>query len=430
MDSFRSLFADALGKAPVAPPPDSAGFCRSISSRLCTLCHASVTAYDLEVPARNRALQEFWRLLQPGPPLQPLIRSPQGRHYRTTTKSKLQMLRGTPVLSLIDSREGGGSRAMDVVRCAIEPESHARVYTHVAGFIAKPPAFLLTDALRYVVIRGNERELTIILTVQEITSQIVHITNTLSKGLTRACPEVRGVLLFEDDTNGRYYLGSRTPSKKRAVRKIFGTTDVYQRFGGRSFLFSSLAFSQVNASLVDTLIGTAGRLLRVEGDSILFDLYCGYGLFTLTLGAHAGTAVGIERSPEAVLAAKANALRNGIGNVRFVRCDITAETLEPLLSRATPGALFLLDPARGGTAPGVIEAVAATRPGRVVHLFCRIDLMPAELERWRSAGYRLAEAVPFDMFPGTDEVEVMALFTPATIPSGNRTSEPTHTPHR
>jgi hypothetical protein len=63
-------------------------------------------------------------------------------------------------------------------------------------------------------------------------------------------------------------------------------------------------------------------------------------------------------------------------------------------------------------------------------LFCRIDLMPAELERWRSTGYRLAEAVPFDMFPGTDEIEVMALFTPATIPSGNRTSEPTHTPHR
>jgi hypothetical protein len=56
--------------------------------------------------------------------------------------------------------------------------------------------------------------------------------------------------------------------------------------------------------------------------------------------------------------------------------------------------------------------------------------MPAELERWRSTGYRLAEAVPFDMFPGTDEIEVMALFTPATIPSGNRTSEPTHTPHR
>jgi tRNA/tmRNA/rRNA uracil-C5-methylase (TrmA/RlmC/RlmD family) len=75
---------------------------------------------------------------------------------------------------------------------------------------------------------------------------------------------------------------------------------------------------------------------------------------------------------------------------------------------------ILLDPPRGGTAPGVIECAAARRPGRVVHMFCNVDIMPAEIARWKAAGYMPVRGVPFDMFPGTDETEVMVLFEPAT----------------
>jgi hypothetical protein len=47
-------------------------------------------------------------------------------------------------------------------------------------------------------------------------------------------------------------------------------------------------------------------------------------------------------------------------------------------------------------------------------MFCNIDIMPAEIARWRAAGYMPVRGVPFDMFPGTDETEVMVLFEPAT----------------
>ncbi|HNF85922.1 MAG TPA: class I SAM-dependent RNA methyltransferase, partial [bacterium] len=69
----------------------------------------------------------------------------------------------------------------------------------------------------------------------------------------------------------------------------------------------------------------------------------------------------------------------------------------------------VLDPPRTGTAPGVIEALAKATPDRVVHIFCDIERLPHELKRWRLNGYRAAHIVPVDLFPATDNVEVIIL---------------------
>ena len=46
-------------------------------------------------------------------------------------------------------------------------------------------------------------------------------------------------------------------------------------------------------------------------------------------------------------------------------------------------------------------------------MFCNIDVVEGEIFRWKKAGYIPVRAVPFDMFPGTDETEIMVLFSPA-----------------
>ncbi|MBP1679083.1 MAG: tRNA (uracil-5-)-methyltransferase family protein, partial [Bacteroidetes bacterium] len=66
-----------------------------------------------------------------------------------------------------------------------------------------------------------------------------------------------------------------------------------------------------------------------------------------------------------------------------------------------------------GTAPGVIEGIAAKKPARVVHIFCNIDGIAGELQRWAARGYAAQRAIPYDLFPGTASVEIMILLTPA-----------------
>jgi tRNA/tmRNA/rRNA uracil-C5-methylase (TrmA/RlmC/RlmD family) len=409
---FKDLFLEHLKKVSPPGPPLPGDACRTPSSRICPLCHASRVEYAAEAEAREGALREFWEGISTGAPLAPMVRSPRGRQYRTVSKRKAFPVKGEARLGLIDSTGEDGHRPVDVAACRVEPASHAAVYARLREAIASPASRLLLPVLRYVVVKGNYTELIVILSVTRIDGGIVSAVNTVSRGLTRACPEVRGVLLYEDHSDGRYYLGTRTPAARGSIRKIYGETAVYQKFGGKGFLFPPLAFSQVNASLVDGLIEEAARMLEPGPGTDMYDLYCGYGLFTLTIGARARRGTGIERSPEAIDAAMRNAQRLGPAHARFFRSDITAETLPRLLAHAGPGDVILLDPPRGGTAPGVIECAAARRPGRVVHMFCNIDIMPGEIARWREAGYVPAKVVPFDMFPGTDDTEMMVLFTP------------------
>jgi len=410
---FKEIFEDQLRGAarPQATLPP--GVCRTHSSRICPLCHASGVEYPAEAAARDAALRVFWGRLGLNAPLGSLVRSPLGRGYRTVSKRKAYPVKGEPGLGLIDPGGKEGHRPVDVISCRVEPDSHAAVYARVRDSILLPSARALIPVLRYVIVKGNYSELLVIVSVTRIDGGIVSAVNTLSKALTSACPDVRGIVLYEDRSDGRYYLGTRNPASRGNVRKIFGEMTVYQKFGGKGFLFPPLAFSQVNASLVDGLIAEAGRMLDLSPGNDMYDLYCGYGLFTLTVGARARRGTGIERTPESIDAAIRNARRLGGTNSKFLRSDITAETLPRLLSGVRSADAVLLDPPRTGTAPGVIECIAARRPGRVVHMFCDIEIMPAEISRWKAAGYVPARGVPFDMFPGTDETEVMVLFTPA-----------------
>ena len=61
------------------------------------------------------------------------------------------------------------------------------------------------------------------------------------------------------------------------------------------------------------------------------------------------------------------------------------------------------------------DAAVRCNNERVLHIFCNIELMPGELERWNIGGYKIARAIPFDMFPGTAEIEMMVLLKPTSV---------------
>jgi tRNA/tmRNA/rRNA uracil-C5-methylase (TrmA/RlmC/RlmD family) len=171
-------------------------------------------------------------------------------------------------------------------------------------------------------------------------------------------------------------------------------------------------FSQVNEAMLETLTGTARELLGpLEGRGFV-DLYCGYGLFSLCLGGGARQIVGIDAEGPAIGAAQENARHAGLSQARFIAGRVTAEFLEERLRPSERAEKILLDPPRQGTGPGVVETLAKRRPEAALHIFCGTDEMPAELERWRRAGYGLARATPLDLFPGSANLETLALLSP------------------
>jgi tRNA/tmRNA/rRNA uracil-C5-methylase (TrmA/RlmC/RlmD family) len=123
--------------------------------------------------------------------------------------------------------------------------------------------------------------------------------------------------------------------------------------------------------------------------------------------------IGVDAEGPSIEAARANARRLRRGHTRFVASRITADSIEHL-----PGTggdeIVLLDPPRVGTESGVIRAIAARRPRRVVHVFCSVDEIPRAFREWAAGGYIPSRVVPLDMFPGTPNLELLVQLEPAS----------------
>jgi tRNA/tmRNA/rRNA uracil-C5-methylase (TrmA/RlmC/RlmD family) len=447
MTQFEECYTKAINAAHIPQRGLQPGECQTPYGKRCSLCHAITLNYSDELRIKNDALKEFWKKNKLSIQLDPIIPSPRGRSYRTVTKRKVFPSRGKARLGLIGTsqnsdgranppasrdqsghspsrdKESGSERtsqrsspsgrqagAIDVVQCAIEPETHAQVYTRVQKFLDTSKDSHLADALNYVVVKGSYTELTVILNVNTIEPAVLKKINALSKVLTSSVNEVTGVFLYHDEKRSRFYLSSGE-GEEHSFRRVYGKKEIYQKILGKSFLYSPLSFSQINQSMVGEMVGRVESMILPQREMHLYDLYCGYGLFALSLVGKVASVTGVELSSASIEAAKSNAIRQHEPHVRFVRRDITQESMEALLQKAPERFLVILDPPRGGTAQGVIEAIGAKRPEQAVHIFCDIDLIPLELARWQKAGYNPGKAVALDMFPGTDEVEVLIGFS-------------------
>ncbi len=169
-------------------------------------------------------------------------------------------------------------------------------------------------------------------------------------------------------------------------------------------------FTQVNPEINRSMIPQALRLLELNDQDKVLDLFCGLGNFTLPIARTAHSVVGVEGEASLVQRARDNAERNGIGNATFYACNLAEDvSAEPWLKQTYNK--VLIDPPRSG-AMEMMPLIANMKPERIVYVSCH----PGSLARdagilVNEHGYRLEQAGVMDMFPHTSHVESMALFT-------------------
>ncbi|MCX6138849.1 MAG: methyltransferase [Ignavibacteriales bacterium] len=396
------------------------GLCQTGSGDHCALCSASRLEYEQEVRLKNQALTAWWTELGLSPMLRPLIQSPRGRHFRTVTKRKaFHSVKGTQLglIGMGDSTKG--AFPIPVVQCAIEPENHAAVYRVVQQFIARPEERDCAKSLSYVIVRGSEQEAAVIFNLSDSSPIILRSVNLLSRHITQRVPSVKSVFLYRGEERSDYYLGKPATGERSAkitLRKIFGFSGLFHVVAGKRLFYSPLSFSQTNHSILNDFVGVVEEMLQLQPDDHLLDLYCGYGLFSLCLAHKVRSTTGVDIALESIKDAEANALRVKAEHSRFIRNDITPDGMEQLLhrtnARSRRNAKIILDPPRSGTRGGVIETIAASHPPRIIHIICNTDIVDQEVKRWQESGYRLEEAAAVDMFPGTNDIEIVLSLVP------------------
>jgi 23S rRNA (uracil1939-C5)-methyltransferase len=175
-------------------------------------------------------------------------------------------------------------------------------------------------------------------------------------------------------------------------------------------VFAPFHFTQINPFINQQMVDWTVRLLDLQEDERVLDLFCGIGNFTLPLARRSLEVVGIEGDASAVAWARHNAQRNAITNVRFITVDLSRDVAVASWLREHNYNKILLDPPRCG-ALTIVPQIGRLAAQRIVYVSCH----PATLARDAGElvhrfGYRLASVGVMDMFPHTAHVEAIALF--------------------
>ena len=169
------------------------------------------------------------------------------------------------------------------------------------------------------------------------------------------------------------------------------------------------AFCQVNTAGAASLCSEVSRLAALMDGERAADIYCGAGLFGLTLAKSAPGAevYGIEINGAAVSAANDAAAKSGIGNAFFLQGDSSE-----LKSKTGIDSLdvAVVDPPRSGLSKKTVAELFDLSPKRIVYVSCNPSTLARDVKSL-SEHYELTEVVGVDMFPRTKHIETVVLIT-------------------
>ena len=194
---------------------------------------------------------------------------------------------------------------------------------------------------------------------------------------------------------------------------LYGQTYIEDKIGDITYRISPLSFYQVNPEQTRKLYTTALEYADLQGDEVVWDLYCGIGTISLFLAQKAAKVCGVEIVPQAIEDARDNARRNGFTNAEFFVG--AAEDVVPEQYEKSGGALradvVTIDPPRKGCDEKLLRIVVQMEPEKIVYVSCDPATLARDLKYLCGEGYELKRVRACDMFGHSGHVETVCLLS-------------------
>lgn len=370
----------------------------------------AILPYQTEIELKNKAIAQMLEEGGINIPPAPVVLSPLPRKYRTTTKRRV-FFDGHKVTLHFGKKPGKEL----VASSTLEPDEHLKMYHFLQKTFSEPKNFKAGSVLNYFIIRGSYTEHALIFNVKRLSGDIVRILKAVTANICKNFPSLKNVFLYVDEKGSDYYLEAERPEKGISFKKLYGPDFLALRLNDRKYLYSPVSFSQINESILPVFFDEFKKFLTPEKNDILLDLYCGYGLWSLSTGDMFSAARGIELAADSVKAAASNAKfhfpnKNFRYESGFISADYLRSKLPPLKYE---NEWILLDPPRKGCENGVLEYLISRRPKKIFQLFCGADEIVPALKIYQNNNCKIEALIPFDFFPGTMNTEMLAVIVPA-----------------
>jgi tRNA/tmRNA/rRNA uracil-C5-methylase (TrmA/RlmC/RlmD family) len=181
-------------------------------------------------------------------------------------------------------------------------------------------------------------------------------------------------------------------------------------------------FAQTNDAVADALSDFIANIFTGE-EKFLIDAFCGAGFFTKRLAPQFERVVGIDWDRFAIEAAQ----REARPNETYIAGDVTMELAKASRSASRSGDFPVADPTRGRSEDRLIfgswalivdppatglsaetrRAILEAAPRTMIYVSCNPPTLARDMADLQSR-FAVISITPFDMFPQTAEIEVVA----------------------
>ena len=161
-------------------------------------------------------------------------------------------------------------------------------------------------------------------------------------------------------------------------------------------------FAQTNNVVAEGLAGLIAEILTGE-EKLLIDAFCGAGFFTKRLAPQFERVVGIDWDRFAIEAAQKDAGTNEA----YVGGDVTTELRWLLQQSDLTSTALMVDPPATGLSPETRRAILDSPPRTMIYVSCNPPTLARDIAELQQR-FSVLSITPFDMFPQTAEIEVVA----------------------
>ena len=187
-----------------------------------------------------------------------------------------------------------------------------------------------------------------------------------------------------------------------------GRDHIFEEMEGLRFKINAKSFYQTNSDQAYNLYKITREFAGLTGKELVYDLYTGTGTIAQFVAKNALKVIGVESVPDAIRAAKENAVLNQIDNVDFFVGDMkTVFNTEFIETHGHPD-VIITDPPRDGMHKDVVAQILKITPEKIVYVSCNSATQARDLALLDSV-YKISKTQAVDMFPQTHHVENVVL---------------------
>ncbi len=192
------------------------------------------------------------------------------------------------------------------------------------------------------------------------------------------------------------------------IKLYKGRDYILEEMEGLKFSINAKSFYQTNSDQAYELYKITRDFAGLSGNEIVYDLYTGTGTIAQFVSKNAKKVIGVESVLEAIVDAKANAVRNEITNCEFYVGDMKVVFNESFIAQHGKPDVIITDPPRDGMHKDVIEQILKIEPSKIVYVSCNSATQARDLALMDEK-YKVTRVRPVDMFPQTHHVENVVL---------------------